>query len=146
LSLLLLSACFFGTSGPLPELEAGQAELAARLAARLERFYGSLEGIPLDARSTYEMPELREYFTGPPAFADYYASISNQARDASLRGVTAERVQVREFHFDGADSASVRVAIVGRHQRRLRFWRIELLRTDTWRRLDGVWLLVPDKL
>jgi hypothetical protein len=143
---LLLSACLFGGDEPLPEVSPDRAEAAQRLSARLDSFYQQLAGVPLDAVSTYDTPSLRSYFTGPSAFSDYYASLANQARDAGLRSVTAEGVRVREFYFDDADTANVNVVILGRHQRRLRFWQIELERTDTWRRLNGVWLLVPAKL
>ncbi len=143
---LLLSACFFGGADPLPEISAAETAPASALASRLDSFYGRLAGVPLDAVTTFDMPGLRDYFTGPSAFGDYYASLANQVRDASLANGVADRVVVREFHFADADTAVVAVGIFGHHRRRLRFWEIELRRVDTWRRLEGVWLLVPDKL
>jgi hypothetical protein len=35
---------------------------------------------------------------------------------------------------------------VGRHYRELRFWRLEISRTDTWRHTSAGWLLSPEKL
>ena len=143
---VLLSACFLGGDEPMPEIPAAEVAPARALSARLDSFYERLAGVPIDAVTTFDMPGLRDYFTGPPAFADYYASLANQVRDARLANGKADRVVVREFHFADADTAMVTIAILGHHQRRLRFWEIELSRLDTWRRLDGVWLLVPDKL
>ena len=34
----------------------------------------------------------------------------------------------------------------GDHERGLLFWDVELLRTDVWRRVEGGWVLDPEKL
>lgn len=138
-----LSACAWSGG---PERETVTEEEILAFAERIEIFYRSLEETPLDALLTYEDEGLRTHFRDDAAFADYYASLADQVRSASLRNGQAERVEVREFRFDGPDLATVDVALLGRHQRGLRFWEIELHRTDTWRLEDGTWILAPEKL
>ncbi len=143
---LLLSACFLLADAPLEALAPDEATPVLELQSRLDSFYGRLARVPLDAFQIYDESEVRAYFTGAAAFSDYYASLANLVREAGLRNSTAESIGVRQFRFDDAETAVVSVVILGRHQRRLRFWQIELERTDTWRRLNVIWLLVPDKL
>jgi hypothetical protein len=38
------------------------------------------------------------------------------------------------------------VVLTGKHERELRFWDIDVERRDIWRRIDGVWVIVPEKL
>ena len=90
--------------------------------------------------------ELPQYFPTPTAFADYYSSLATMARQKTLRDGEARRVRIREFHFDGADQAVVEVVLTGKHERELRFWDIDVERRDIWRRIDGVWVIVPEKL
>ncbi len=143
---LLLSACFLRAEPPPEAVAPDEATRALEIQSRLDSFYGRLSRVPLDAFPTYNESEVRAYFTGAAAFSDYYASLANLVREAGLRNSTAESIQVRQFRFDDADTAVVSVVILGRHQRRLRFWQIELQRIDTWRQLNGIWILVPDKL
>ena len=115
-------------------------------AERIEVFYRSLEDIPLDAEMTYQDEDLRAHFRDETSFADYYASLADQVRRASLRNGRAHRVEIREFRFEGPELARVDVSLYGRHLRGLRFWQIELERTDTWLLEEGAWLLSPEKL
>jgi len=115
-------------------------------AERIEGFYELLEETPIDTYYTYENPNLRRFFRAEAAFADYYASLANQVRKVDLRYSSADEVVVKEFRFDGPTRAVVDVQLVGSHQRRLRFWDIEITRTDVWNRIDGEWVLVPAKL
>jgi len=117
-----------------------------RFAGRVEQFYRSLEGVPLPALITFENPELVQFFATPSAYADYYSALATLARQRNLRDGQARSVRIREFHFDGADQAVVDVVVTGKHERALRFWDIDLDRHDIWRRVDGIWVIVPDKL
>ena len=133
---------------PVEEAEVGVVadEEAAALAARVEDFYRQLERVSLTSSLTYSSPGLAEYFVSPAAFNDYFASLALQVRWADLRLDEAERIEVREFRLVDLDEAVVDVLLFGHHVRRLRFWEMELERTDRWRRVDGVWLLSPDRL
>ena len=142
---LTLSACSLFTGGRLGGAPVADPSAEA-LAGRIDEFYARLQDVPLDARMTWQDPELREYFPGLAAFNDYYASLANQARSAGLRDTRLQSVEVIEFRIADPGRAFVDVRLVGHHERRLRFWDIQLDRTDTWSVLDGVWYLTPDAL
>ena len=140
-------SCFGGGAAAPP---AGQPpvsdEEAMQFAVRAERFYRALEGVPLTATITFDNRELHEFFPNPSAFSDYYSSLATLARQNTLRDAQARSVRIREFHFLGPDQAVVDVVLTGKHERELRFWDIDLDRHDIWRRIDGIWLIVPEKL
>jgi hypothetical protein len=69
-----------------------------------------------------------------------------QVRAADLRHRQAERVEIREFRMLRPEEAVVDLILYGHHTRRLRFWDIELPRSDTWVRADGRWVIKPEKL
>lgn len=140
------SGCFGGATPAAPATAPVSDEEALRFADRAARFYRTLQGVPLPALITYTDPALREYFASAAAFSDYYSALATAARQATLRDGQAESVRVREFRFEGPDQAVVDVVVIGKHERRLRFWDIALERRDVWRRIDGVWLIVPEKL
>lgn len=143
----VLLGCFgAGAEAPAPPEPPVSDQEAMLFAQRAERFYRSLEGVPLAATITFNDPELPQYFPTPAAFADYYSSLATMARQKTLRYGEARRVRIREFHFDGADQAVVDVVLTGKHERELRFWDIDVERRDIWRRIDGVWVIVPEKL
>jgi hypothetical protein len=148
--LLLCTACFGGAApAPAPETPAvnvSDAEAAA-FSARIEKFYGTLEGLPLDALVTYENSTLRDCFTSPASFSDYFSALATAARLESFRYTTARHVKIREFNFESADEATVDVSFISVNQRTLRFWSIHFDRVDSWKRNeDGVWRIVPAKL
>ena len=142
----VLLACFGGAAEPGASPPIVSDEEAMRFALRAERFYHSLQGIPLPATVTFYNRELHQYFPTPSAFADYYSSLAMLARQNTLRDGQARSVRIREFHFEGPEQAVVDVVITGKHERELRFWDIDLDRRDIWRRVDGVWVIVPEKL
>ncbi len=145
---LLAGACFFFSGGeprraPSPEVNVDDV---IRFSERIEVFYASLENIPLDAIMTFRNNEFRSYFASEAAFMDYYSSLANQVRRSNMLNTRPRRVLVSEFQFESRNVARVAVSLTGPYQRTLRFWDVELERIDTWKRLDGVWLLTPDKL
>jgi hypothetical protein len=138
-----LLAC--GTPGAgVPQ--AADDAAAVAFARRIATFYGALEDVPVAAIWTYESTELYGYFTGRPAFDDYFASLAMQVRSATLRNGRVERFEIREFRLLDPDHAVVELKLIGRHERELRFWEIELPRTDTWQRVRGTWTVRPDRL
>jgi hypothetical protein len=142
-----LLGCFgAGAEAPaLPEPPVSDQE-AMQFALRAERFYRSLEGVPLAATITFSNPALHQYFPTPAAFSDYYSALATMARQNTLRYGQVHAARIREFHFDGPDQAVVDVLLTGKHERELRFWDIDVERRDIWRRIDGVWMIVPEKL
>ena len=141
---LLLGACL--SIGERRELQpVGDPQVLA-FANQIEGFYRGLEGLPLDVIMVFEDEELRAHFATPQAFVDYYASLTNQVREAQFRNTRAHRVEIRDFRFENPEQAIVGVVFVGRHLRVLRFWEIETARSDTWQLIDGGWMLTPEKL
>jgi hypothetical protein len=154
LTALLLGGCFLWPwGGEEGEGEAASPEqtrvddaAAALLARRASEFYARLEGVSLVTALTYEDPRLQSYFASRRAYDDYFASLATQIRAADLRYRQAERVEVRELRLLKPEEAVVELMLYGHHTRRLRFWEIELPRTDTWVRVDGRWVIRPEKL
>jgi hypothetical protein len=148
LLLALCTACFGGGSPPPapPSAQVSDAELSA-FSARIEKFYGALEGVPLDALVTYQNKTLVDCFTSQAGFSDYFSALATAARLEQFRYTTARRVQIREFNFQSPEEATVLVSFISVNQRALRFWSIHFERVDTWQRSDdGVWRIVPAKL
>jgi hypothetical protein len=143
LAALALSACLFGGGAGYESVD--DAEVLG-FAERVGAFYAALEGRPLNTLLTYEDPELRSYFASSAEFADYYSSLTSQVLASHFKNGYAAAVHVREFRFEGPERAEVDVTLVGKHERALRFWDIEVQRTDAWRRVDGRWVLDPERL
>ena len=145
---VVLSACLFSAcvGGVGPQGEAVDEVQILAFADRIEVFYRSLERIPLDVLMTYEDPDLRAHFADPSSFSDYYADLADQVREANFRNGRAESVEIRQFRFETPELARVDVELMGRHDRGLRFWQFGLPRTDTWRLIEGSWMLSPGKL
>jgi hypothetical protein len=142
---LAASGCLFG--GGSGELQAVDDPSILDFAGRIESFYDAIDGIPLDVQLTYDTNELRSYFGSEEEFATYYASLAAQVRKAQVRNSTLDRVSVVEFRFDtGQRVARVDLLMVARHERSLRLRSLELMRQDTWRLADGMWVVTPDKL
>jgi hypothetical protein len=142
LALVLCLGCFGG--GSTTELETDPQIL--RFAQRIDRFYRLLENLPLDVRLTFEDTALRAYFSDEEQFSAYYASLADQIRRAQFRNSTAQRVDIGPFRFDSDETAVVDVTLIGRHERALRVGELELPRRDTWRLVDGRWMVSPAKL
>jgi hypothetical protein len=142
-----LLGCFGAGAEAPPIQEPPVSDQEAMLfSLRAESFYHALEGVPLPATLTFNNPDLPQFFPTASAYADYYSSLATMARQKTLRDGEARKVRIREFHFDAADQAVVDVVLTGKHERVLRFWDIDVERRDVWRRIDGVWVIVPEKL
>jgi hypothetical protein len=142
---LLLSGCFFfggQAPTPTPVYEPDVLEFADRI----QGFYGALEGVSLDTLMTYEDGRLRTFFGSERDFSDYYAALASAVREATFRNARAKGIEIVEFRFDQSDAARVDVVLRGDHARGLLFWDTVLIRTDTWRRVGGEWVLKPEQL
>lgn len=145
LLIALLLGCFRGGSAPVSTPEVDVMDVA-RFSERIESFYSVLENVPIDAVMTFENPALPTFFASQSAYMDYYSSLANQVRGQNMLNTRPRKVIVSEFHFEGPDEALVEVTLSGPYRRTLWPWDVEVSRVDTWKRLDGVWLLTPDKL
>ena len=142
-----LAGCFGGSAGaPAASPPPVSDEDALQFAQRVQRFYAALSEVPLDALVTYDNKDLRSYFESPGAYADYYSALATEAREATLRDGQARSVKIREFRFESPDQAVVDFELRGEHERELLFWDVKIDRSDLWRRVDGVWLVFPEKL
>ena len=144
--LLLCAGCFGGAPEAVAPANAPSDADVAAFSVRIETFYHALEDVPLDALVTYENKQLRDCFETQGAFSDYFSALATEARRLYFRDTTARSVRIRGFEFASPDEATVEVTFTSVHQRALRFWSIHFDRTDTWRRVDGVWRIVPAKL
>ncbi len=142
---LAVSACVW-TGGGGGTAEVVRDDDVLTFATRIERFYGSLEGRSVPVMATFEDPTLHVFVAGRAEFADYYAALADDLRRAGFRNGRPERVEIREFRFEGSDRAVVDVAFVGRHLRGLRFWEIRVRRLDPWRLEAGTWVVSPARL
>jgi hypothetical protein len=141
---LVVSGCLW--TGGTGSVEVVDDREILIFAERIEDLYKGLEGRSVDVLATYKNERFREFFASHEEFVDYYASLTSQLRAASFRHGRAQRIVIREFHFEGPDRARVEVTLIGRHLRGLRFWELSVDRTDTWRRRGSLWVLSPDRL
>ena len=150
---LLCGALALGTawgcslSGPKAvSSEVVQDREVLEFAQRIETFYNAILDIPLDVRITYDSSNLRTFFANDADFAAYYASLAAQLRRAQFRNATLDQVSIVEFSFNSEGVARVDLKLIGRHERALRLGKLQLSRRDIWERLDGSWLVTPDKI
>ena len=144
--LVVCASCSWGGAQPVAANPPLPDEEVAAFSLRAEGFYHQLEDVPLDALVTYENRQLRDCFETPSGFSDYFSALASAAREAYFRDNTARKVRIREFYFAGPEEATVEVDFRSVHERTLRFWSIGFERTDHWKRADGVWHIVPEKL
>ena len=141
---LLASACLW--AGAKGSIEVVRDPDVLEFAQRIELFYDELEGRSINVFHTFQDPVFRAFFLHEEGFVDYYASLASQLRAAHFRHGRPVRVEIREFRLGGPDRATVDVTFSGRHVRVLRFWKIEVHRTDTWLRSGTTWVLSPKRL
>jgi len=121
-------------------------ETALALRRRVEGFYLRLAHRRFDTLETYNDAIMRDHFTSPSLFFDYYADLAQELGRAHFEKSRPERVEVLEFLFDAPDRAQVLVRFQGRDGRPLRPGRRVLLRTDRWQREEGAWFIRPGRL
>jgi hypothetical protein len=146
LAVTLCAACFGGGAPVPPAAPQPSIEEVREFSARIEAFYGALQDVPLDALVTYQSKQLSECFATQAAFSDYFSALATKARDMHFRDTTARKVRILEFDFDGPEQAGVDLSFTSVHQREIRFWSIGFYQHDTWKRNEGVWQIVPEKL
>jgi hypothetical protein len=143
--LVLGTGCSLFRGGE-PPVEAVSSPEVAEFARSIQPFYDALENRPLDTAQTYENPKLRSFFQTTEGFAAYYAQLAGSMRAALFRNSTAQQIDIVNLSLESADRAKVDIEVVGRHERQLRRGELRIPRTDTWIRVDGRWVIAPEKL
>jgi len=143
--LVLATGCSFFRGGEQPVATELSPELV-ELSRSIQPFYAALENRPLDVLETFQNARLRSFFQSEEGFSAYYATLAGNLRAAQIRNATQQQVDIVDLKLDGADRAKVDVVVVGRHERQLRRGELRLPRTDTWIRVDGRWVIAPEKL
>jgi len=151
LAWLLAAVLAAGCGGPAGPAAVGPAEVVSSGAVvefydRASAFYARLAGRRFNTLATFQDAELRQYFRGGPAFADWYADLADELATFHFEKNRPLTVSVEEFLVEGPGRARVRVAIVGENALPLRFWETRLEREDRWERQDGQWWVIPGKL
>jgi len=132
--------------GEEPSVEAESSPEITELTRSVQPFYEALENRPLDVLETYKNPRLRSFFQTDDGFAAYYAQLAGKLREAQFRNATAQQVDIVNLQLESPDRARVEILVIGRHERQLRRGELSLPRTDTWIRVDGRWVIAPEKL
>lgn len=111
--------------------------------ARASEFYRRLEGRRFNSVASFRDAGLREYFEDEQSFTDYYADLADDLAVAHFQRSVPVGTAVDEFLVDGPGRARVKVKVIGRDGRPLRFWATAVEREDRWERRAGRWLLTP---
>ncbi|MGH0034377.1 MAG: hypothetical protein ACQGVK_05070 [Myxococcota bacterium] len=134
-------------------------------------FYRRIANRRFNSIATYQDPSLREFFRTEQAWSDYYADLVQKLEEAYFEAVRPTRVQVVSIDFEERDvaeleggspetgepdpllatlepqlTARIVVRFTGENGRPLRWWTTSIQRTDSWKRIEGRWWIVPGKL
>ncbi len=125
--------------------QAGPSEVAS-MEALARIFYSRVSNRRFNSIATYHDPALREFFSSPEAFADYFADFVDALTEARFRTERATSARLEGIEAEGPDRFKVTVRFEGRHALPLRWWKVKLVREDRWERIDGRWWIIPGKL
>jgi hypothetical protein len=163
IALSLVAACSSPFSAdldprPLDPLERGEYEgpgpvitserdVSADEVERLARvFYTRIINRRFNSIATFHDPALRELFGSPEAFADYFAALADALIVAHFEALRPTSAKLEQIDVLEADSVLVTIRYRGQNSLPLRWWSVELARTDRWERSDGQWWIIPGKL
>ena len=132
--------------GPGP-LITGEREVSADEVERLARvFYTRIINRRFNSIATFHDPALRELFTSPEAFADYFAAMTDTLIVAHFEALRPTAARLEKLDVLEADTVLVTIRYRGQNSLPLRWWSVELVRTDRWEHSDGRWWIIPGKL
>jgi hypothetical protein len=132
--------------GPPPQLsgeraaDVGQVERLARV------FYTRTINRRFNSIATFHDPALRELFGSPEAFADYFAAFADALQVAHFEALRPTQAFLERIDVLEPDAVLVTVRFRGENSLPLRWWSVELARTDRWELSDGRWWIIPGKL
>ena len=124
--------------------EVGQSSDEVERLARV--FYTRLINRRFNSIATFHDPALRELLASPEAFADYFAALADALTVAHFEALRPTGLWLEQIAVLESDAVLVTVRYVGQNSLPLRWWSVELVRTDRWERTDGRWWIIPGKL
>jgi hypothetical protein len=132
--------------GPPPEVT-GAREMSADDVERLARvFYTRIINRRFNSIATFHDPALRELFSAPEAFADYFAALADALTVAHFEALRPTAAKLEKIDVLEPDAVLVTIRFRGQNSLPLRWWSVELARTDRWERSEGRWWIIPGKL
>lgn len=132
--------------GPRPEIT-GERTASADEVERLARvFYTRTINRRFNSIATFHDPALRELFDSPEAFADYFAAFADALIVAHFEALRPTSARLQRIDVLDPNAALITVTFRGRNSLPLRWWSVELDRTDRWEKNRGRWWIIPGKL
>ncbi len=132
--------------GPGPELASAQRADTWDVERLARVFYTRIVNRRFNSIATFHDPALRELFASPEAFADYFAAFADALDSAHFEALRPEAAALERISVLDPDAVLVTVRFRGQNSLPLRWWSVELARTDRWERADGRWWIIPGKL
>ena len=131
---------------PRPE-RVGDRDLESDKVERLARvFYTRTINRRFNSIATFHDPALRELFESPEAFADYFAAFADALDVAHFEALRPTSATLERIDVLDPDVVLITVRFVGENSLPLRWWTVELSRTDRWERSEDRWWIIPGKL
>ncbi len=132
--------------GPRPQV-AGETGAHSEEVEGLARvFYTRIINRRFNSIATFHDPALRELFSSPEAFSDYFAALADALTVAHFQALRPTELSVEQLDLLESDVVLVTVRYRGQKSLPLRWWSVELVQTDRWERSDGRWWIIPGKL
>lgn len=132
--------------GPRPRITGEVGETADEVERLSRVFYTRIINRRFNSIATFHDPALRELLGSPEAFADYFAALTDALTVAHFEALRPTRLDLDQIDVLEPDVVLVTVRYQGRNSLPLRWWAVELVRTDRWERSDGRWWIIPGKL
>jgi len=134
------------------EWEAGVFEVGSAgagnesLEALARIFYSRVANRRFSSISTYYDPALREFFSSPEAFSDYFADFVDALTAARFQAERPTTAVVEAIEVEEPGRVRVTVRFEGDNAVPLRWWKARLVRQDWWERSEDRWWIIPGKL
>ena len=132
--------------GPGPEITGARGPESVEVQQLARVFYTRILNRRFNSIATFHDPALRELFGSPEAFADYFAALADAFEVASFEGLRPTSLDLEKLEVLEPDVVLVSVRYRGQNSLPLRWWAVDLLRTDRWEHSDGRWWIIPGKL
>jgi hypothetical protein len=132
--------------GPPAEVAGTRTGQTRDVEALSRVFYTRIINRRFNSIATFHDPALRELFVSPEAFADYFAAFADALDVASFEALRPSSARLEKISVLDPDTVLVSVRFRGQNSLPLRWWSVELVRTDRWERTSGRWWIIPGKL
>jgi hypothetical protein len=132
--------------GPPPAIRGDTGPHTEALERLARVFYGRIGSRRFNSISTFHDPALRELFATPEAFADYFAALADALTEAHFEALRPTAVELEQLEVIEPSVVLVKVRYHGENSLPLRWWSVDLSRTDRWERSGDRWWIIPGKL